>query len=748
MTIAFFGSSLVSAYWNGAATYYRGIVRALADRGHRITFFEPDAFERQEHRDLDDPGWAEVVVYAPTVSAVEAMIERSRRADLVVKASGVGVNDELLERLVLDLQGPRTRVVFWDVDAPATLDRALRDPDDAFRALIPRYDLVFTYGGGAPVVDAYLGLGARACVPIYNALDPTTHHRVTPDARFSAALGFLGNRLPDRERRVDEFLFGAARRLPDHRFLLGGAGWHDKPMPGNVAYLGHVFTRDHNAFHTTPLAVLNVSRDSMVAYGFSPATRVFEAAGAGACMITDAWVGIEQFLEPGREVLVAHDGDEVARHLANLDLDTARAIGERARARMFREHTYVHRARDVETALGEVPHPSVAQDPSRINGFRFAAQQRSESSSEDSPPCGDRGHGDRSLRIVVLGLSITSSWGNGHATTYRSLIRELAERGHSVTFLERDAPWYAQHRDLVHAPYARIALYGSLDELRQRFTTTVQNADLVIVGSFVPDGIAVGEWVTQAARGAAAFYDIDTPVTLARLEAGTCEYLTRDLIPRYALYLSFTGGPTLARIEVELRSPRARPLYCSADPAVYSPELRPPRWDLGYMGTYSEDRQPMLHRLLVEPARREPAHKFAVAGPSYPASIEWAPNIERLDHVSPRHHRAFYNQMAFTLNVTRQPMRAAGWSPSVRLFEAAACGVPIISDPWDGIDELFEPDHEILIAHDADDVVRYLNDLGDGERRAIGARACARVRSSHTAAHRAADLERYVRELA
>jgi spore maturation protein CgeB len=721
MTIAFFGSSLVSAYWNGAATYYRGIIRALADRGHRVTFFEPDAFERQQHRDLDDPAWAKVVVYPPTVAAVAAMIERSRGADLVVKASGVGVHDELLDRLVLELAGPHTLVAFWDVDAPATLDRALRDPHDAFRALIPRYDLVLTYGGGAPVVDAYRRLGARRCVPIYNALDPTTHHRVAPDPRFAAALGFLGNRLPDRERRVEEFLFGAARRLPDHRFLLGGAGWHERALPANVGYLGHVFTRDHNAFNVTPGAVLNISRDSMAAYGFSPATRVFEAAGAGACVITDAWIGIEQFLEPGREVLVARDGDEVARHVADLAPAAARAIGERAQARMLREHTYAHRARDVEAALGDLP--------------------RSVSAPGRAP-------GARPLRLIVLGLSITSSWGNGHATTYRSLIGALAERGHDVTFLERDVPWYAAHRDLADAPYARIVLYASLDELRRRFTAAVRDADLVIVGSYVPDGIAVGDWVTQTARGATAFYDIDTPVTLAGLEAGTCAYLTRALIPRYAMYLSFTGGPTLARLELELGAPRALPLYCSIDPAVYAPAPQPPRWDLGYMGTYSDDRQPTLQRLLVEPARREPARRFAVAGPQYPASIEWASNIERLDHLAPDRHREFYNQLAFTLNVTRRHMREAGWSPSVRLFEAAACGVPIISDPWDGLDELFEPDREILIAHDGDDVVRYLSDLGDAERRAIGARAGARVRSSHTAAHRAADLERYVRDLA
>jgi spore maturation protein CgeB len=540
---------------------------------------------------------------------------------------------------------------------------------------------------------------------------------VPPDPRFDAALGFLGNRLPDRERRVDEFFLGAARRLPDHRFLLGGAGWDDKPLPDNVAYLGHVFTADHNAFNVTPLAVLNISRDSMAAYGFSPATRVFEAAGAGACVITDAWIGIEQFLEPGREVLVARDGEEVARHVAALTPDAARAIGGRAQTRMLREHTYAHRALDVEAALDALP----------------------------STP--HRADGPRRFRVVVLGLSITSSWGNGHATTYRSLLAALAGRGHDVTFLERDVPWYAQHRDLPSAPYARIALYADLDELQLRFTDLVRDADLVIVGSYVPDGIAVGAWVTATARGATAFYDIDTPVTLAALEAGTCEYLSRNLIPRYAMYLSFTGGPTLEHIERELGSTRALPLYCSVDPALYGPEPRPRRWDLGYMGTFSDDRQPTLQRLLIEPAQREAARTFIVAGPQYPSSIEWAPNIDRLEHLAPDRHREFYNQLAFTLNVTREPMREAGWSPSVRLFEAAACGVPIISDEWAGIDELFEPGREILIARDPDDVVRYLRDLDDGERRAIGARACARVQCSHTAAHRAADLERYLEEL-
>lgn len=351
MNIAFFGSSLVSAYWNGAATYYRGVLRNLAERGHRITFYEPDAFERQQHRDIPDPDWARVVVYPATEEAAYSCLEEARGSDLVVKASGVGVFDELLEKAVLDIRRPDGLCAFWDVDAPATLDRMESDPEDRFRALVPQYDLIFTYGGGDPVVDAYRRFGARDCVPVYNALDPTTHHPVEADPRFQGDLGFLGNRLPDREARVEEFFLDAAAKLPEKTFLLGGSGWGDKAIPSNVRYLGHVYTRDHNAFNCTPLAVLNISRESMARYGFSPATRVFEAAGAGACLITDEWVGIELFLEPGREVLVARDGAQVAEHLRELTPERARRIGEAARRRVLAEHTYAHRAAQVESIL-------------------------------------------------------------------------------------------------------------------------------------------------------------------------------------------------------------------------------------------------------------------------------------------------------------------------------------------------------------------------------------------------------------
>ena len=350
MKIAFFGSSLVSSYWNGAATYYRGLVRALAERGHEVTFLEPNAYERQANRDIDDPPWAEVVVWEPTASRARELVRASAGADLVVKASGVGVLDHELEEAVAALDGP-TRV-FWDVDAPATLARLESDAHDPLRRLVPFFDLVLTYGGGDPVVERYRALAARDCVPVYNAVDPETHHPVDPDDRFRCDLAFLGNRLPDRERRVEDIFLAAASRAPSRSFLLAGSGWEHKPLPENVRLLGHLGTRDHNAFNCTPLAVLNVTRDSMVENGWSPATRVFEAAGAGACLITDAWRGIELFLEPGLEVLVARDGAGVARHLEELDEPRAREIGSAALERVLRDHTYAQRAEQVEDVLG------------------------------------------------------------------------------------------------------------------------------------------------------------------------------------------------------------------------------------------------------------------------------------------------------------------------------------------------------------------------------------------------------------
>ena len=352
LEIAFFGSSLLSSYWNGAATYYRGLIHALHQLGHHVTFYEPDAYGRQQNRDMDPPPWAGVHVYpGEGTDGVEHALELARNADWIIKASGVGVHDQLLEREVARLGGGSRCVAFWDVDAPATLDRIEHNPSDPFRAEIPKYDVVLTYGGGDPVVQAYRRAGAQECIPVYNALDPATHHPVAPDPRFAADLSFLGNRLPDREARVEEFFLKAAAAAPSDLFLLGGNGWDSRSLPRNVRNLGHVRTGDHNAFNCSARAVLNISRESMARYGFSPATRVFEAAGAGACLITDEWEGIEQFFEPGREVLVARDGPEVAAILRTLQLDHAGEIGNAALRRVLAEHTYTHRARLVDQVL-------------------------------------------------------------------------------------------------------------------------------------------------------------------------------------------------------------------------------------------------------------------------------------------------------------------------------------------------------------------------------------------------------------
>ena len=350
------------------------------------------------------------------------------------------------------------------------------------------------------------------------------------------------------------------------------------------------------------------------------------------------------------------------------------------------------------------------------------------------------------LDIVILGLSITSSWGNGHATTYRSLMRELVARGHAVLFLERDVPWYAAERDLPHPPYGRTMLYTSLNELKDRFTASVRQADLVMVGSYVPEGVAVGAWVTQTAGGVTAFYDIDTPVTLAKLYRGDNEYLSPGLIPCYDLYLSFTGGLILHRLEHAYGAPMARPPYCSADPTLYAPEESEQTYDLGYLGTYSADRQPGLDHLLLEPARHWHRGRFIVAGPQYPAGIEWPANVERRAHLAPVDHPRFYNTQRFTLNITRADMRRAGYAPSVRLFEAAACATPVISDDWEGIDTFFTPGEEILISHTSMDTLTYLRELPETQRRAIGERARVRMLAEHTAAHRAKTLEDYVLE--
>lgn len=353
LKIAFFGSSIVSAYWNGAATYYRGIVKALHRMGHEITFYEPDIYERQKHRDIEDPDWCKVVVYEKDQATLNSLLQEASGADVIIKASGVGAFDDFLEKRVTELKNEHNLIIFWDVDAPATLDRIEKNKEDQFNNLIPKYDFILTYGGGQPVIDAYERNGAKKCIPIYNALDTDTHFPVEADEKFDCSLAFLGNRLPDREKRVEEFFIKPAGNLPEKKFILGGSGWGDKKMPPNIEYIGHVYTKDHNAFNCTPLTVLNISRDSMAKYGFSPATRVFEAAGAAACIITDYWKGIETFFEPGQEILVVRNGEEVEKILVDLTPEKAQQIGKAAYKKVLEAHTYEHRAELLESVIAE-----------------------------------------------------------------------------------------------------------------------------------------------------------------------------------------------------------------------------------------------------------------------------------------------------------------------------------------------------------------------------------------------------------
>ena len=350
MRVYVFGSSLTSSYWNGAATYYRGIYKNLAELGFHVTFAEPDAYGRQQHRDHEDFSYADVIIYQ-SPGDIRFLLKQAAESDLVIKHSGVGVDDALLEESVLDCRSAHTQVAFWDVDAPATLATVEANPLHPFRPLIPEYDYIFTYGGGPPVIDHYLRLGARACHPIYNALDPATHYPVAADPDFRSDLAFVGNRLPDRELRVEEFFFAATAASPEFNFLLGGEGWGDKSMPPNVRWIGHVGTGDHNRINCSARIVLNINRASMANVGFSPPTRVFEAAGAGACLITDYWAGIEEFFTPGCEILVAHGAHDITDLLKTVDAKLAREIGEAMRRRAQQEHTYALRALQVREIL-------------------------------------------------------------------------------------------------------------------------------------------------------------------------------------------------------------------------------------------------------------------------------------------------------------------------------------------------------------------------------------------------------------
>lgn len=348
------------------------------------------------------------------------------------------------------------------------------------------------------------------------------------------------------------------------------------------------------------------------------------------------------------------------------------------------------------------------------------------------------------MDLVVIGLTLSSSWGNGHATTWRALLGAFAAQGGRVSFLERDVPWYASSRDMPRPDFAHLQFYSGLAELRARFSRRVREADAVLIGSYVPEGVAVIDWALETARGPVAFYDIDTPVTLGKLARGDEEYLARRQIPLFDVYFSFTGGPTLDRLSSEHGAQRAEALYCTVDANRYrhQPEL-PRRWRLGYVGTYSDDRQPALDRLLMEPARRRPDDAFVVAGPQYPQAICWPANVARIEHCPPAEHERFYNSQDFTLNITRAEMVAAGWSPSVRLFEAAACATPIISDRWEGLERLFPEGEAILIADAAEDVLAAL-DLPQARRCAIGRAAQEIVFAEHRAEVRAHELARHL----
>ncbi len=360
MKLFSFGSSLTSSYWNGAATYYRGIYKSLHALGYDITFAEPDIYGRQQRRDSGDIDYARVLVYA-TPRDLDRMLAEAAGADLVIKHSGVGADDELLERAVLALRSDSTQVAFWDVDAPATLARVEENPADPFRALIPEYDFIYTYGGGRPVVDHYLSLRARNCHPIYNALDRGTHYPVPPDPALACDLAFVGHRLPDRERRVEEFFLRAAELAPDLSFILGGEGWAGKELPANVRWIGHVGISDHNRVNCSARMVLNINRESMASIGFSPPTRVFEAAGAAACLITDSWPGIDHFFALRREILVASSAEGIVRWLRLLDADEAREVGDAMRSRALRDHTYDLRAREVDAILTASRMPALAK---------------------------------------------------------------------------------------------------------------------------------------------------------------------------------------------------------------------------------------------------------------------------------------------------------------------------------------------------------------------------------------------------
>jgi len=351
VNILVFGSSITSSYWNGAATYYRGIYKYLARLGNRIVFAEPDAYGRQQHRDVDDFSYVESVVYQPE-GELESALRRGLSADVIIKHSGLGVGDELLEQRVLEF-APHSLIIYWDVDAPATIARLTENPSDPLLRAIPQYDAVFTYGGGPAIRDAFMGFGARAYYSIYNGLDVETHHPVPPSPSLACDVAFLGNRLPDREARVEELFLKAAELAQNKTFLLGGEGWGDKHLPSNVRWIGHVPTAQHNRVNCSADMVMNINRSSMASYGYAPPTRIFEVAGAGGCLLCDEWPGIEDCFEPGREILVIRSAQDVVDALAQYDTQARHRVGEAALARALRCHTYAQRAEQAKAAFLE-----------------------------------------------------------------------------------------------------------------------------------------------------------------------------------------------------------------------------------------------------------------------------------------------------------------------------------------------------------------------------------------------------------
>ncbi len=367
MEIYAFGSSLVSSYWNGAATYYRGCYKYLARLGYHITFAEPDAYGRQTHKDDVDLSFAKLVTYKPVgpegdfghgpeydqLPTLAEVFEEARKADVVVKHSGIGVDDALTESLILEAQ-PHALAIYWDVDSPATLARMDADPADSFRAVVPQLDAVFSYGGGPVCRRGFERYGVRHYLQAYNGLDPETHFPVAPDPAYNCDLAFLGNRLPDREARVEELFLRAAELAPEQQFLLGGEGWGGKLMPANVRYIGHVPTAQHNVLNSSARTVLNINRASMASSGFSPPTRVFEAAGAAACLLCDDWAGIDDCFEPNEEILVVRNAEDVVRHLRTHDAAATKRIGHAFHRRALRDHTYAQRAAQADAAIQEL----------------------------------------------------------------------------------------------------------------------------------------------------------------------------------------------------------------------------------------------------------------------------------------------------------------------------------------------------------------------------------------------------------